>query len=75
MEKIELSVLVSTLGQKKVADLFGVQQSAINKAIKTNRKIFVIRVGGEIVGAEEIKPFPSKPDSGFYAPDTQHTDA
>ncbi|HGN0866827.1 Cro protein [Providencia alcalifaciens] len=75
MEKIELSVLVSTLGQKKVADLFGIQQSAINKAIKTNRKIFVIRVDGEVVGAEEVKPFPNKPNSDFYAPDTQHTNA
>lgn len=72
MEKIELSVLVSTLGQKRVADLFGVQQSAINKALKTNRKIFAIRVNGEIVGAEEVKPFPNKPDSGFYVPDIQH---
>ncbi|QKJ48943.1 Cro/Cl family transcriptional regulator [Proteus vulgaris] len=74
MEKIPLSVLVSKLGQKKVADLFGIQQSAINKALKNKRNIFVIHVDGEVVGAEEIKVFPNKPERETHVPN-QHADA
>ena len=74
MEKTPLSVLVSKLGQKKVADLFGIQQSAINKALKNKRNIFVIHVDGIVVGAEEIKVFPNKPERVIHA-SNQCTDA
>lgn len=59
MERIPLTVFATELGQNKVAELLGVRQSAISKAILKKRNIYVIKKQDGSVEAEEIKAFPS----------------
>lgn len=59
MEKIELKQFVSEKGQQKVAAMLGVSQFAISKAIRSGRKIFILK-NGESVRAVEEKPFPNR---------------
>lgn len=59
MERISLETFASRKGQEKTAELFGVRQSAISKALALGRKITVIVHDDGRVEAEETKPFPS----------------
>jgi predicted DNA-binding protein (UPF0251 family) len=59
MERITLSDFVSQKRQEETASLFGVNQSAIIKALAIGRKITVIVHSDGKVEAEELKPFPS----------------
>lgn len=59
MERISLETFASRKGQEKTAELFGVRQSAISKALALGRKITVIVHDDGRVEAEELKPFPS----------------
>lgn len=59
MEKVPLTKFATELGQHKTAELLGVRQSAISKAILKKRNIFIIRKQDGTVEAEEVKPFPS----------------
>ncbi|AOM42604.1 Cro/CI family transcriptional regulator [Xenorhabdus hominickii] len=59
MEKIPLSDFVFQKGQEEAASLFGINQSAISKALSVGRKITVIVHLDGRVEAEELKPFPA----------------
>lgn len=59
MERISLQEFVSSKGQEKTAELFGIRQSAISKALALGRKITVIVHDDGRVEAQELKPFPS----------------
>ncbi|QBX68685.1 Cro/CI family transcriptional regulator [Serratia quinivorans] len=60
MQKISLKDFAHREGQAKAAELLGVRQSAISKAIKRGRKVVVTILDDGTVGAEELKPFPSQ---------------
>ncbi|SFU28359.1 Cro/CI family transcriptional regulator [Xenorhabdus koppenhoeferi] len=60
MEKIPLSEYVKLNGQAKTAGLVGVHQTAISKALRSGRKIFLIRQKDGTYKAEECRPFPSQ---------------
>ncbi|KMJ46327.1 Cro/CI family transcriptional regulator [Xenorhabdus khoisanae] len=60
MEKIPLSEYVKLNGQAKTALLVGVHQTAISKALRSGRKIFLIRQEDGTYKAEECRPFPSQ---------------
>ncbi|ATA26787.1 hypothetical protein BIY26_07075 [Brenneria goodwinii] len=59
MQKQTLADFVRENGQAKAADAIGVHQTAISKAVRTGRKIFVIQLPDGRVEAEELRPFPS----------------
>ncbi|HEJ7994962.1 TPA: hypothetical protein SMI16_000368 [Serratia liquefaciens] len=68
MDKQSLADYVKENGQAKAADVIGVHQTAISKAIRTNRKIFVTTLPNGKVEAEELRPFPCvKPLVGHAA--------
>ena len=56
--KISLAEYVDEVGQARAADAIGVHQTAISKAIRVGRKIFVNPLPDGKIKAEEIKPFP-----------------
>ncbi|MCW2485960.1 hypothetical protein J5069_08635 [Candidatus Symbiopectobacterium sp. NZEC127] len=58
MQKLTLAEFVKESGQAKAADLIGVHQTAISKAVRTGRKIFVTKKPDGSVNAEEVCPFP-----------------
>lgn len=60
MEKLSLSEYVARTSQGKAAKVFGIQQSAICKAIAEGRNITVIIHDNGQIEAEEVKPFPNK---------------
>jgi predicted transcriptional regulator len=57
MKKIALCEFVEEVGQSKAAEILGVTQPAIHKAVSRNRKIFVYK-SESLVFAEEVRPFP-----------------
>ncbi|OYI61487.1 hypothetical protein CI692_21160 [Escherichia coli] len=56
--KISLAEYVDEVGQARAADAIGVHQTAISKAIRVGRKIFVNTLPDGKIKAEEIKSFP-----------------
>ncbi|KGA99900.1 regulatory protein cro [Enterobacteriaceae bacterium ATCC 29904] len=58
--KISLAEYVGEVGQAKAADAIGIHQTAISKAIRVGRQIFISRLPGGKIQAEEIRPFPHK---------------
>lgn len=60
MKHYSLKEFVKQFGQLKAAEIFGVNQSAISKALRSNREITVTQQedGGFI--AKETRPFPHK---------------
>lgn len=59
MDKLTLADYVKENGQAKAADAIGVHQTAISKAVRVGRKIFVTTLPDGRVQAEELRPFPS----------------
>lgn len=59
MKRIPLTAFATELGQNKVAEMLGVRQSAISKAILKKRNIYVIQKSDGTIEAEEIKSFPA----------------
>ncbi|MEG0281318.1 MAG: Cro/CI family transcriptional regulator [Morganella sp. (in: enterobacteria)] len=59
MERIPLTTFATEIGQHKAAEMLGVRQSAISKAILKKRNIYVIKNHDGTVEAEEVKTFPS----------------
>ncbi|NNS07303.1 Cro/CI family transcriptional regulator [Erwinia sp. JH02] len=59
MEKIPLADYVKQNGQAKAADAIGVHQTAISKAVRVGRKIFITTLANGKIEAEEHRPFPS----------------
>ena len=58
-QKIKLKDYVKQHGQTKAAQLLGIYQSAISKAIDLNRDITLTIHSNGVITAEETKPFPS----------------
>lgn len=58
MNKVTLADYVKENGQAKAADIIGVHQTAISKAVRVGRKIFIITKPDGSVEAEEHRPFP-----------------
>lgn len=59
MKKITLEEFAGSMGQVKAAEMLGVRQSAVSKALRLKRKVFVLVLDDGSVQAEEIKPFPA----------------
>lgn len=59
MKRIPLTTFATEIGQNKAAEMLGVRQSAISKAILKKRNIYVIQKSDGTIEAEEIKSFPS----------------
>lgn len=60
MEKLTLSDFVGKYGQVNTANMLGVRQSAIHKALKYNRKISITLHENGDIEAGEWKEFPSQ---------------
>ncbi|HBC1013235.1 TPA: Cro/Cl family transcriptional regulator [Escherichia coli] len=60
MKKETLSDYTIKHGQMKTAQRLGVRQSAISKALRLGRRIYVKTLDDGSVEAEEIRPFPAK---------------
>ncbi len=58
--KILLKEFVKEVGQEKAANAIGVHQTAISKALKVGREIYVTKKSDGTVEAEELRPFPHK---------------
>ncbi|AOM39451.1 Cro/CI family transcriptional regulator [Xenorhabdus hominickii] len=67
MEKIPLSEYVKLYGQAKTARLVGVHQTAISKALRAGRKIFLVCQEDGTYKAEECRPFPSQKQTTLKA--------
>lgn len=59
MKKVTLADYVTENGQAKAADMLGVHQTAISKAVRVGRRIFITTLPDGRVVAEEHRPFPS----------------
>lgn len=57
MTKTTLLEYVSKNGQAKAAELLGVTQAAICKALQYKREIYIEEKGGEVI-SYEVKKFP-----------------
>ncbi|EBM5663462.1 hypothetical protein K2T75_002330 [Salmonella enterica] len=64
MEKVTLADFVSEKGQQKTASMLGVHQTAISKALRTGRAIFIHQLPDGKVKAEEVRPFPGSRANG-----------
>ncbi|BCQ40927.1 hypothetical protein ERHA54_35300 [Erwinia rhapontici] len=58
--KITLKEYAEQVGQSKAAEVLGMRQSAISKAIRTGRNVYVAIMSDGSVSAEETKPFPGQ---------------
>ena len=57
--KISLAEYVDEVGQVKAADAIGVHQTAISKAIRVGRQIFINKLPTGEVKAVEYREFPT----------------
>ncbi|QQE90453.1 Cro/CI family transcriptional regulator [Azotobacter chroococcum] len=55
-----LSEFVTSLGQAKAAELLGITQGAVSKALRVGREIYVVRNRDGSYTAHEMRPFPSQ---------------
>lgn len=55
-----LTKFVEERGQLKAAELLGMTQGALSKAMGKGRVVFVEEKEGGVIQAEEVRPFPSK---------------
>lgn len=60
MQEITLAELAKKMNQSEIAKALGCRQSAISHAICDRRNIRVMLADGNISGAYELKPFPSR---------------
>lgn len=60
MQRTSLKEFVSEVGQLKAAQALRMTQGAISKALRVEREVYVISLGGGEYRAEEIKPFPAQ---------------
>lgn len=64
MNQIPLEDFVSDFGQQRAAQLLGVTQGAVSKALRKGRKIFVCVSEKGQFAAEEVRPFPANKETG-----------
>ncbi|MCO7512367.1 Cro/CI family transcriptional regulator [Serratia fonticola] len=74
MKRYSLFEFVQTHGQAKTAEIFGVNQSAISKAVRLCRNVTVYESGDGTFKAEETRPFPhrEKPTTNGSSLKPQH---
>jgi len=60
MKRIKLSDFAAEHGQAKAAELLGLTQGALSKAIRVGREIFVDYNQDGSLSAVEQRPFPSQ---------------
>lgn len=60
MRRISLHQFAIDKGQAKAAQLLGMTQGALNKALRVGRDIHVIEISEGAFIAEEVRPFPSQ---------------
>ena len=60
MSRIPLNQFAISKGQTKAAQLLGMTQGALNKALRVGRDIYVTEVESGVFTAEELRPFPSQ---------------
>lgn len=70
--KLTLKEFTERVGQTKAAQMLGMRQSAISKAISAGRNIYVQILSNGSVLAEETKQFPAKPRVGRGLPGADH---
>lgn len=62
MRRIPLNEFITEKkGQVPAAELLGMSQGALSKALRVGRSVFVTDHGDGTFTAEEVKPFPSQP--------------
>lgn len=60
MSRISLSDFAAKHGQHRAAELLGVTQGALNKALRVGRNIYVEERLDGSCAAEEVRQFPSR---------------
>ncbi|WP_337056319.1 Cro/CI family transcriptional regulator [Pseudomonas sp. USHLN015] len=60
MRRMKLSDFAAEIGQTKAAEMLGLTQGALNKALRVGREIFVTEHDDGSISAEELRPFPSQ---------------
>jgi len=60
MSLVSLSSFADTHGQEKAAQLLGVTQGALSKAIRIGRTIYVAHLPDGSYAARELRSFPSR---------------
>jgi hypothetical protein len=60
VRRITLSDFASEKGQTKAAELLGLYQGALSKALRSGRVIYVTEHDDGTFSAEESRPFPSQ---------------
>ena len=60
MSRITLNQFAINKGQTKAAQLLGMTQGALNKALRVGRDIYVTESPDGSFQAEEVRPFPSQ---------------
>lgn len=60
MGRKPLKEFAASHGQTKAAELLGMAQGSLNKALRVGRNIYVIENADGTFSAEEIRPFPSQ---------------
>lgn len=59
MRRITLNEFATELGQTKAAELIGIRQSSLSKALRVGRAVFVTEQPDGTWKGEEVRPFPS----------------
>ncbi|MGF6694784.1 hypothetical protein M2318_004873 [Metapseudomonas resinovorans] len=60
MKRISLSEFAAERGQTKAAELLGITQGALSKALRVGREIYVVCLDDGTCEAHELKPFPTQ---------------
>ncbi|WP_028627685.1 Cro/CI family transcriptional regulator [Metapseudomonas resinovorans] len=60
MKRVQLSEFAKAHGQTKAAQLLGMAQGSLSKAIRTGRDVYVTEHEDGTFTAEELRPFPSQ---------------
>lgn len=60
MRRITLKELAEEKGQTQAANLIGIRQSSLSKALRVGREVFVTEQDDGTWKGEEVRPFPSQ---------------
>ena len=60
MSRVHIKEFARQRGQTKAAELLGLTQGALNKALRVGRDIYVTETPDGSFCAEEVRPFPSQ---------------
>jgi hypothetical protein len=60
MSRVHIKEFARDRGQTKAAEMLGLTQGALNKALRVGRDIYVTELADGSFFAEEVRPFPSQ---------------